>query len=121
MTLTRESIVLISLCMIDLAATLILIGSDLASEGNPLMAFYLHYGVGTFVLIKLTLIFLPIFVAEWYMQFKPDFVRAVMRATIVGYVGIYALLFLIVNVRGSMDSYYIPPQPISYQTQQSNQ
>ena len=98
MKLTRESMVLIAICVVDLASTLILLRSNSASEGNPLMSFYLRYGVGTFVLMKLTLIFLPIFIAEWSKQYRPRFVRFMLRAAIATYAGMYLALFLTINV-----------------------
>ena len=100
MTLTKESILLIGIATFDLAVTLLLLGADIAYEGNPLMAFYLRYGVGTFVMVKLSLIFFPIVIAEWSKQYKPRFVRFMLRATIATYLGVYIVLFLTVNVGG---------------------
>lgn len=98
MKLTRESLVLIAICVVDLASTLFMLRVHGAREGNPLMAFYLRYGVGTFVLMKLTLIFLPVFVAEWSKQYRPRFVRFMLRAAIATYAGVYLMLFLTINV-----------------------
>ncbi len=98
MTLTRESMVLIAICAADLLSTLFLLQSHGAREGNPLMAFYLRYGVGTFVMMKLTLMILPVFIAEWSKQYRPRFVRLMLRTAIVTYVGTYMLLFLTVNL-----------------------
>lgn len=98
MTLTKESIFLIGICTADLASTLLLLSSGGAIEGNPLMAFYLKYGIGTFVMVKLSLVFLPIFIAEWGKQYKPKFVRFMLRATIATYLGMYLIVFLTVNV-----------------------
>ncbi|MEN6356969.1 MAG: DUF5658 family protein [Armatimonadota bacterium] len=111
MTLTRESIVLIVICTCDLAATLLFINTKTASEGNPLMSFYLKYGIGTFIMMKLMLIFLPVFLFEWSRQFKPRFVKLMLRATIVIYVAIYLSLFLTINVgAGQKDG--IGPGPV---------
>ena len=98
MTITRESVVLIAICAFDLASTLLFISTQKASEGNPIMSFYLKYGIGTFVLMKLVLVLLPIFVAEWSRQYRPRFVRFMLRTAIVSYVGIYLALFMSVNV-----------------------
>lgn len=98
MTLTRESLILIGICILDLSSTLLLLNTNTASEGNPLMSYYLKQGVGTFVMVKLTLIFLPIFIAEWSKKYRPKFVRFMLRATIAIYLGMYLLLFLMVNV-----------------------
>lgn len=98
MTLTKESLFLIGICTVDLASTLLLLNSGGAMEGNPLMSYYLRYGIGTFVLVKLALIFLPIFIAEWGKQYRPRFVRIMLRATIATYLGMYLIVFLTVNV-----------------------
>lgn len=116
MTVTKESLLLIGICTADLASTLLLIGSGGAIEGNPLMAFYLKYGIGTFVMVKLSLVFLPIFIAEWGKQYKPKFVRFMLRATIATYVGMYLLVFLavnVVNVMASERGFYLPPPHVT--------
>lgn len=101
MTLTRESIFLIGICTADLISTLFLVGGGTAAEGNPLMAFYLKYGLGAFVLVKLSLIFLPIFIAEWGKRYRPRFVRNMLRATIALYLAMYLLVFVGINVAGA--------------------
>jgi len=98
-TLMKESQVLVAVCLADLLATLLLVGRHHASEGNPLMAYYLSMGLGTFVLVKLGLVILPIFVVEYSKQFAPRFARNLVRLAIVAYVGTYLLLFLGVNVK----------------------
>ncbi len=112
MTLTRESMFLIVICTADLISTLLLVGNGSAAEGNPLMGFYLRYGVGTFVVVKLSLIFLPIFIAEWGKRYKPRFVRNMPRATIAAYLGMYLLVFVGINVAGAFGldkPVYLPP------------
>lgn len=98
MKLTKESMLLIIIGITDLIATLMLLQHGKANEGNPLMAFYLNYGIGTFIMMKLTLVVLPIFIAEWSRQYRPAFVRLMMRAAIGAYVGTYLLLFLTINI-----------------------
>ncbi|MHB9037217.1 MAG: DUF5658 family protein [Armatimonadota bacterium] len=112
MTLTKESIVLIALCTIDLVATLLFINTKMAVEGNPLMAFYLRYGIGTFVMMKLMLVFLPIFVFEWSRQYRPQFVKFMLRATIAAYLAIYLMLFLTINVGETSAKNGIGPGPV---------
>lgn len=111
MTLTRESLLLIAICTADLASTVLLLNSGGAVEGNPLMSFYLRYGIGTFVMVKLSLVFLPVFIAEWGKQYKPRFVRTMLRATIAAYVGMYVLVFLTVNLAPAAagQPIYLPP------------
>ena len=97
MIVMKESVILIGICLVDLLATLFLLGSNQAVEGNPVMAFYLNSGTSVFVMAKLLLLFLPIFIAEWCRQYRPMFVQRMLRAAIFGYVGIYVVLFLGVN------------------------
>ena len=99
MTLMRESLVLAAVCLADLLSTLVLVGHQHASEGNPLMGYYLQLGIGVFILVKLMLVVLPVFILEWSKQFVPTFARRVVRIAIVAYIGIYAGLFLGVNIR----------------------
>lgn len=114
MTLTRESLLLIGICIADLASTLLLLQAGVAREGNPLMSYYLRHGIGVFVMVKLSLVFFPIFIAEWCKQYKPKFVRFMLRATIAAYLGAYLLVFLGVNNfwRASEgEPIYLPPPP----------
>jgi hypothetical protein len=111
MTLTRESVILITICALDLLTTLFLIGTNVALEGNPIMGFYLNYGIGAFVAIKLALIVLPIFIAEWSKQYRPQFVRLMLRATIAAYVGVYLGLFLAINVGAMAQAAEYEPEP----------
>jgi hypothetical protein len=98
MNLTRESRILITICMFDLASTLFFLNTGAASEGNPLMAYYLRAGIWAFILMKMVFIFVPVLIAEWSMQYRPRFVRFMLRTAIVAYIAIYAGLFLIMNV-----------------------
>lgn len=98
MSITRESQIIAVICLVDLAVTLALLTNTDVREGNPLMGFYLQWGVSAFVIAKLCLLFLPIFVAEWCAQFRPAFTKRMLRFAIVAYVGTYALLFLQHNV-----------------------
>lgn len=114
MTCTKESLVLIAICTADLITTLLLMGTYGADEGNPLMGFYLRYGIGTFVMVKVSLTFLPIFIAEWGKQYKPRFVRNILRATIVTYLGLYLIVFVGLNiVDASEKPIYIPATNVS--------
>ena len=95
----KESLILFAVALADLMATLLLVGRNRAVEGNPVMGFYLNIGVGVFIVVKLALIILPIFVVEWSRQYRPRFARNIVRLAIVTYVGLYLVLFLGINVR----------------------
>jgi len=112
MTLTKESQVLIAICMLDLASTLFLLNTTGASEGNPLMSYYLRYGVGVFILVKLTLMALPLFVAEWSRQYRPKFVRLMLRTAIAVYLGLYLAVFLSANVLAGQTCHEAPPPAV---------
>ena len=94
----KESLILLLIGLTDLLVTLVFIETKHFTEGNPLMAYYLSLGVGAFVLVKLALLLLPIFVAEWSKRYKPRFVRWMLRGAIAVYVGAYISLFFSVNV-----------------------
>ena len=96
--LSKESWILVLICLTDMASTVLLLSTNAAIEGNPIMSFYLKFGIGTFIMIKLTLIFLPIFIAEYSMQFRPKFTKMMLRSAIAAYVGVYLVLHLGVNV-----------------------
>jgi hypothetical protein len=98
MKLMRESLVLIAIGIADLISTLILLSNKGNLEGNPLMSFYLQFGIGVFVIVKLGLLFLPVFVAEWSKLHSPKFVRWMLRGAITLYLGSYVVLFIAVNV-----------------------
>ena len=107
---------LIGICITDLASTLLLVQTGVAREGNPLMSYYLRHGIGVFVMIKLSLVFFPIFVAEWCKQYKPKFVRFMLRATIAAYLGSYLLVFLTMNtpwMTSKVEPLYVPPPQVS--------
>ncbi|HOK52829.1 MAG TPA: DUF5658 family protein [Armatimonadota bacterium] len=94
----KESLILIIIGLADLLLTLHLIAVNTATEGNPIMAFYLQFGIGAFVIVKLALLFGPVLVAEWSKRFKPVFVRWMMRGAIAAYLGAYLVGFMLVNV-----------------------
>ena len=113
MTLMKESLILIAIGLCDLLYTLLLMGGRHATEGNPLMAYYLQFGVGAFVLVKLVLLFLPIFVAEWSKRYKPKFVKWMMRGAIAAYVASYLMMFVMLNVAPvAKDRNYVPAEPV---------
>ena len=99
MSLMKESMILIAIGLIDLAITLHVVTWRYAVEGNPLMAYYLKMGIGAFVVVKLILLLLPVFIAEFSKHYKPMFVRWMLRGAIAVYLGSYLIAFLLVNVK----------------------
>ncbi len=97
-SLSVESWTIILVCGIDLVLTLVLIEHGFAEEGNPLMRFYLGYGVWAFVLAKSVLVLAPVVIMEWGRLYRPRTVKLLARAGIATYLGIYAGMFLLINV-----------------------
>ncbi len=96
--LSNESWAIILICIADLLITLVLIDKGLAEEGNPLMRFYLGHGVWAFVLAKSIMVAAPVVIIEWGLRHRPRTVAALARVGIAGYLGVYALMFLTINV-----------------------
>jgi hypothetical protein len=90
--LSRASVLLFTLCLLDTVSSALLFHNNLAVEANPLLAGAADAGVLPFVALK-TLSFLPALVAaEWYRRYRPQFVRVLLCGASAIYVGIYAFL-----------------------------
>ncbi len=88
-TVTRETIIVTSICMLDLLTTLYWVSHGQAREGNPVLAFFLDQGVVPFIGVKL-LGFVPsLIAAEWYYPRNPRLITRALRWTIVGYLFLY--------------------------------
>lgn len=98
LTLNRDSIILIAIGVADLISTVILLNIGRAVEGNPVMAYFLHYGIGVFILMKMVFISLPVMIFEYCRQYKPQFVTMMVRFAITAYVAVYISLFLTINI-----------------------
>lgn len=87
-----ESLILALFCLLDLATTLFWIARHGASEGNPLMAYFLERnGAVGFALAKCATFIPPLMIAEWARRTHPRFVHAALRCGIVGYLALYGL------------------------------
>lgn len=93
-----ESFVLAAICLLDLLTTIFWVSYRNASEGNPLMNFYLQNG-GTpaFIAAKIVLCAMPLFIAEWARRTHPRFTHSMLRLGIVAYIGLYGLGVVHVN------------------------
>jgi len=96
-SISRESIVITVLCILDLVTTAVLLVVGLAEEGNPLMAYCLRHSMATFCLVKLGTVSALIGLAEWYRKQNAEFVRRIMRAAIAAYVLLYFGLLFAIN------------------------
>lgn len=111
-SMSRESYLLLIIGVTDLLVTLWLVNMQRAVEGNPIMSFYLNKGWLAFAMVKMTLLALPIFIAEWCRRYNPRFVQRMLRVAIVAYIGMYSLAFTQLH---STNTPHMTPPPIQIQ------
>lgn len=90
----KESYILLAICLIDLMLTIWLVSTRRATEGNPLMAFYLKKGWDSLIIAKTLLVVLPLFIAEWGRIHRPIFVKHVLRFAIIAYLVTLSIAFI---------------------------
>ncbi|GIV10606.1 MAG: hypothetical protein KatS3mg020_0097 [Fimbriimonadales bacterium] len=90
--LSPESWAMIGLCLADLVFTVWLLAHGHAEEANPIMRYYLQYGIGVFVVAKMTLVVAPLLIIEWGLRLRPHTVRRLARLGVCSYVGLYLAL-----------------------------
>ena len=89
--LAWDSIALFIICIADMLSTLYWVHIGVATESNPLMAFWLKMGYGPFCVAKLVS-FLPLlFVAAYYRERRPRLVSVSLRGAIIMYLIIYVV------------------------------
>lgn len=82
---SRESMILVAICLADMFATLFFVLRGCAVEQNPIMAACLRQSPAAFVLVKL-LSFVPFIIAvELYRRKNPSFAQLACRSAIVLY------------------------------------
>lgn len=91
MRLSKQTILLAGLGLLDLATTIWLVESHGAAEANPLMAWFLAQGLLAFIAAKLALLTGPLTVLEWARRKKPQFAARGMNLAVLGYLGLYLL------------------------------
>lgn len=94
---SKETSILILICVLDTFSTAILWMTGIAREANPIMAWVLNHGIEAFYAIRFGMVFLLAGLAEWYKRYDPVFVKRIMQAAIVVYIGIYIVTFISVN------------------------
>ena len=91
MKLSLESFIILLLCAIDTELTCFMLsGVSDFDEANPIMAWYLRFGVGWFIFIKVLITVFGVAILEWAGYKKPRFVTLASRILIV----LYAILLL---------------------------
>ena len=97
-TISRESIWLAGICAADTVLTAILLSMGMIREANPLMAYLINYGIGTFCAVKMMMVVPVVALSEWYRRYNPVFVRRSLMAGIIAYTAIYFASVLAVNL-----------------------
>ena len=68
-------------------ATVYLLATHRAAEGNPVMAGILaQYGPAAFIGLKVLLLAVPLVIAEYARRHSPDFVPRALRIGLIAYV-----------------------------------
>jgi hypothetical protein len=90
-TLAAETFYLGLVCFADLALTALLLHTGHMTEANPILAYYLQFGLLAMCVVKLASFLIPLAIAEWYRHKRPQFITPLLRAAlclyIAGYVG----------------------------------
>lgn len=97
LTVSKESLWLIAICLVDTVVTVCLVASGLAYEANPLMAWCIDRGFGFFYLVKMSTVMATVVMAEIYMRRNRQLIRTMLRAGIAAYAVIYCLGVYTVN------------------------
>jgi hypothetical protein len=89
--LAWDSMALLMICLADMLSTLYFVHAHMATESNPVMAYWLSMGDGAFCAAKV-ISFLPLlFVAAYYRASRPKLVQVSLRGAIVLYLTIYVV------------------------------
>lgn len=95
---STESLVLVTICLADMLATLFFVLRGSAVEQNPLMAACLRHGPMAFVLVKL-MSFVPFIIAvEFYRRQNASFARLACRSAIALYLVTFVALTVGTNL-----------------------
>jgi len=94
----RQTYILATLGLIDLATTMALVSRCGAAEANPLMATLLSRGLFVFIFGKITFLFGPLAVLEWSRRANPVFVARAGSSAIAAYIVLYAAGIIRANI-----------------------
>ena len=95
--LSRASIALVGLCLLDMLTTLYFVAQGMAVESNPIMDMFLKISPLMFIIAKV-ISFIPFVIAvEWYRRYNPKFSSIATRCTIAAYLLIYVVATFGVN------------------------
>jgi len=85
--------VLLAIGLADMVVTILLVGSGLCRELNPLMAPLLNHHWATFAGVKVLTLLGAAVGCEWYRRRDEEFVRKWVRVGIVSYLVLWAAWF----------------------------
>ena len=86
-----DSVLLLVICMADMLSTLYFVHAGMATESNPVMAYWMNISDGAFCAAKIVS-FLPLLiVAAYYRESRPKLVIFSLRCAIVLYLTIYVV------------------------------
>ena len=100
-SISTDSIVLAGICWLDTVITAVLIASGRCTEANPILQFYLQWGLGVMCCIKVASFTVPLAALEWYRRRKPGFGAGIVRATTLLYLVCYFTAAAVVNLRAA--------------------
>lgn len=84
-----ESILLASICLLDMFWTVVVVVTGIAIEANPLLAWTFELGPWAFVVVKLASLIPGLLALEFCRIINPGFARLAGRAAVLGYLAIY--------------------------------
>lgn len=90
------------ICLIDLLHTIVLVGTGVAVEANPLLAPIIAHSWLAFALVKAASFMVPLAIIEAIRPLRPHFIRRALRLGAIAYVLVYAISFLNVNLHTLM-------------------
>lgn len=108
--LSRESALIIAICLADLISTIWLVHGQGAQEANPLMRHFLERGVIVFILAKAAFCLGPLALIEWARRHHPHFVRYSLRMGIALYLGFYGMVVWKINHPPADERVYSPAE-----------
>ncbi len=86
-----ETFALAMLCLLDMAYTVAVVRTGLATESNPLMAPLIAHSNWAFVLVKSLTFVVPLLIIEIIRPLSPKFIRRALHLGAVAYVLTYLI------------------------------
>ncbi len=94
---TNATVILVSLCFLDMAHTLFAVRMGIAHEANPLLAPFLEMGDISFLLVKGASFVIPLTIVELLRAQKPKFTQLVLNLGAIAYPTCYVIGTILVH------------------------